>query len=276
MTNSSISCSDRQIDVSVIIVNYNTLELTRNCIDSVFEKTKGVNIEVILVDNASHDGSREYFVQDKRITYIYSEKNGGFGYGNNIGMKVAKGKYFFLLNSDTILVNNAIDEFYHYAENHDPKTVYGCWLVGDDGTYRRSFFFFPSFTIRHFLYVKFNPHDYSPKWDAREVECVTGADMFFPREAYEQCGGFDENIFMYGEEGELQYRMMRKGYRRMLINTPRIIHLESKSYKPSKKMSNIRLKGHLYVLRKWMDPFTYIVARFFYFMVGIASRLNLI
>lgn len=276
MTSSSISCSDRQIDVSVIIVNYNTLELTRDCIDSVFEKTKGVNIEIILVDNASHDGSRAYFVQDKRITYIYSEKNGGFGYGNNLGMKVAKGKYFFLLNSDTLLINNAIYEFFKFAENHDPKTVYGSWLVGDDGSYRTSFFFFPSFTIGHFLKIKIHPRDYSPTWDNRDVECVTGADMFFLREAYEQCGGFDENIFMYGEEGELQYRMKRNGYRRMLINTPRIIHLEGKSSVPSKRSNNMRLKGHLYVLRKWMDPFTYIVARFFYFIVGIASRLNLI
>lgn len=269
MTSSSISCSDRQIDVSVIIVNYNTLELTKNCINSVFENTKGINIEIILVDNASQDGSKEYFGQDERITYIYSDKNGGFGFGNNLGMKVAKGKYFFLLNSDTILVNNAISEFYRYAKSHDPKTVYGCWLVGDDGTYRRSFFFFPSFTISHFLYIKINPQDYSPKWDIREVECVTGADMFFPREAYEECGGFDENIFMYGEEGELQYRMMRKGFKRMLINTPRIIHLEGKSSKPSKKSDRRRFKGHLYVLHKWMDPFTYVVARLYYKMIHL-------
>ena len=130
------------IDVSVIIVNYNTLELTKACIDSVFEKTHCISFEVILIDNASHDGSREYFGHDKRITYIYSEKNGGFGYGNNLGMKVAKGKYFFLLNSDTLLINNAIYEFFKFAENHDPKTVYGSWLVGDDGSYRTSFFFF--------------------------------------------------------------------------------------------------------------------------------------
>lgn len=272
MTSSSISCSDRQIDVSVIIVNYNTLELTRNCINSVFEKTTGVKIEVILVDNASHDGSKEYFGQDERITYIYSDKNGGFGYGNNLGMKVAKGKYFFLLNSDTIFVNDAICEFYRFAECHDPKTVYGCWLVGDDGTYRRSFFFFPSFTISHFLYIKLHPQDYSPKWDVRDVECVTGADMFFPREAYEECGGFDENIFMYGEEGELQYRMMRKGFKRMLINTPRIIHLEGKSQVPSRQRDKRRLEGHLYVLRKWMNPITYIIAKSFYFIVSRLLR----
>ena len=91
------------MDVSVIIVNYNTKNLTDDCIQSVINKTTGVDYEIILVDNASTDGSKEYFEKDNRIIYIYSDKNGGFGYGNNRGMEVARGKYFFLLNSDTIL-----------------------------------------------------------------------------------------------------------------------------------------------------------------------------
>ncbi|GHT72706.1 hypothetical protein FACS189456_1970 [Bacteroidia bacterium] len=88
------------MDVSIIIVNYNTKQLTANCIDSVFHKTEGINFEVILVDNASTDGSKEHFRNDPRIQFIESDENLGFGRANNLGAKYAKGKYLFLLNSD--------------------------------------------------------------------------------------------------------------------------------------------------------------------------------
>ena len=113
------------MDVSVIIVNYNTKKLTKNCIDSIFQNTKDVKFEVILVDNASTDGSKEFFEQDNRIKYIYSTTNLGFGKANNLGYKEASGKYLFLLNSDTLLLNNAIDLFYVIAEKDTNKNI-GC------------------------------------------------------------------------------------------------------------------------------------------------------
>ena len=119
------------ISVSIIIVNYRTPSLTLACIDSIYAHTKGVDFEVIVVDNHSEDDSVERLSKDNRIILIESLRNGGFGYGNNLGMRVAHGKYFFLLNSDTLLVNNAIKEFYDYAESHEPKTLYGCYLIGD-------------------------------------------------------------------------------------------------------------------------------------------------
>lgn len=100
------------MDVSIIIVNYNTYDLTAACIQSIIEHTKRISYEIIVVDNASTDGSKEKFERDSRIKYIYSEKNGGFGYGNNRGIEIANGDYFFLLNSDTLLLNNAIYEFF--------------------------------------------------------------------------------------------------------------------------------------------------------------------
>lgn len=251
------------MDISIIIVNYNTLSLTSACIQSIIDNTKEISYEIILVDNASTDGSKEYFEKDGRVKYIYSQKNGGFGYGNNLGMKVAKGKYFFLLNSDTILLNNAIKEFYEYAEAHDEKTIYGCYLVGKDGAYRNSFFFFPAFTVGEFICRQFKTLNYKPDYSVKEVECVSGADMFIPRKAIEDAGMFDENIFLYGEEGELQYRMMKKGYRRMLITSPRIIHLEGESSNGIARKA-YGLRSHLYILKKHMNPITYVMARFFY------------
>ena len=101
----------RTMDVSIIIVNYNTRQLTSNCIESIFKYTNGVSFEVILVDNASTDGSIDFFTNDERIIFISSKENLGFGRANNLGYKVAKGRYIFLLNSDTLLLNNAIKIF---------------------------------------------------------------------------------------------------------------------------------------------------------------------
>ena len=99
------------MDVSIIIVNYNTKDLLVNCLNSIYEKTKDVLFEIIIVDNASIDGSEEMIKNDfKEVVFIQSGDNIGFGRANNLGIKEAKGDCIFLLNSDTILLNNAIKE----------------------------------------------------------------------------------------------------------------------------------------------------------------------
>lgn len=253
------------MDASVIIVNYNTCKMTCECIDSIVEKTKDVEYEIILVDNASTDGSKEFFEKDSRIKYIYSERNGGFGYGNNLGMKVAKGKYLFLLNSDTLLVNNAIKEFYDFAEKDEKKRVYGCYLQHTDGTYCNSFFFFPAFTIKDFIKRKIKKQDYLPgDYKERSVEAISGADMFFNRAIFDKMGGFDEHIFLYGEEGEWQYRMLKEGYTCWVIPQPQIVHLEGKSMQMSLSKMAIMLSSHFYILKKHMFYPTYLLARVYY------------
>lgn len=253
------------MDVSIIIVNYNTRHLTSDCITSVVEKTEGISYEIILVDNASNDGSKEMFENDSRVTYIYSERNGGFGYGNNLGMEVAKGRYFLLLNSDTLLVNNAVKEFYDFAESQTRKQVYGCYLQNGKRQYSCSSFFFPAFTIKDFL-KRFwgKKHKKEDGFEIKNVEAISGADMFFHREIYDRIGGFDNNIFLYGEEGEWQYRMMKAGYPCCIIPQPQIIHLEGQSMKMSPSKMAIKWKSHFYILKKHMFYPTYLLARAYY------------
>lgn len=260
------------LQVSIIIVNYNTPQLVIDCVNSIVNNSSGIDYEIIVVDNHSIDNSIEYLSKDSRIHLIVSPKNGGFGYGNNLGMRVAKGKYFFLLNSDTLLRNNALKLFFDYAEGHGIRTLYGCYLEGDDGTYRGSFHYFPALTIRAFLKRYFYKQSYIPDYTDKEVECICGADMFIPRMAIEECGGFDENIFLYGEEGELQLRLAKAGYKRMLISSPKIVHLEGKSSLMNDKMSKIRRESHLYVLKKYMHPCTYLLARFYYYLLFALER----
>ncbi len=232
------------MDVSVILVNYNTLHLTKECIDSIFEKTQGISFEIILVDNDSQDGSREQFSKDKRIIFIESGGNIGFGRANNLGVKKATGKYIFFLNTDTLLVNNAIKCFFDYCEghSHDMLGGIGCLLQDKEGNTIHSFARFPTLTsnLRDFfvapIYKKLgkNYQRYDTTYDdinmdSFRVDYVTGADLFVSRELIDKCGAFDKDFFMYFEETEMQHRWTRNGYPSYIIKSPKIIHLEGGS-----------------------------------------------
>lgn len=214
--------------------------MTGDCIDSVFAKTDGLEFEVILVDNASTDGSKECFEKDNRITYVYSEENLGFGRANNLGYKYAKGKYIFLLNSDTLLINNAVYEFWIYMEQTEYKIgCLGCQLFNADMAPIHSAGTFPQVPqfwerIIHFLFFEFYKNrlktDQPFKQDT-DVDYITGADLFIRRAVIEQCGLFDPDFFMYFEETEMQYRYSQKGFVRRIILSPKIIHLVGGSNK---------------------------------------------
>lgn len=257
------------IDVSVIIVNYNTKALTKACIDSVFFKTKGVSFEVILVDNASNDGSKEYFACDQRINYIYHHSNVGFGRANNLGYQYAKGDYIFFLNSDTLLMNNAIYELFHYLDATDTSIgCIGCVLTDRYGHITHSYGDFPtikSYCLRLLAYYHIRLKAYSdmPKEGdvyPLNVDYVTGADMFVKRHVLEECGLFDPDFFMYFEETDLQYRFRQHGYISQIIISPAIKHLQGASNRPTKKgkslkMAQIELKSRLLYAKKHFNRF---------------------
>lgn len=228
------------IKVSVIIVNYNTCALTTACIDSVWEQTSGIACEVILVDNASTDGSREAFSQRKDIHYIYSEENLGFGRANNLGYTAAQGEHIFLLNSDTLLRNNAIKLLSEFLDSA-PEDVgcVGCVLQNADGKPIHSYGDFPTprscwqLTKEAYGLCQRQPHNEPLPTDSypKEVGYITGADLMIRRSVIERYGLFDADFFMYWEETELQRRYARHGVRRMVIDTPSIVHLVGASVK---------------------------------------------
>lgn len=243
------------MDVSIIIVNYNTKDLTSSCIDSVFEQTKDVKFEVILVDNDSKDGSCEIFANDKRITFVETGGNIGFGRANNMGLRKAKGEYIFFLNSDTLLVNNAIKEFYDFAEKHKEWNLggIGCLLESADGrrihsfaafpTLRRelcNYFIAPFYKIFHLTYHRYDTTKDDTTKDWFVVDYVTGADLFVSRKVIDECGAFDSDFFMYFEETEMQHRWTKHGYPSIIIKTPRIIHLEGGTVNKERVKFNVR------------------------------------
>ena len=232
------------MDVSIIIVNYNTVSLTRDCLQSIYEKTKDIDFEVIVSDNGSQDGSVEMIRKEfPQVILIENNANLGFGKANNIGYKYAKGDYILLLNSDTILLNNAVKLFIEEIKKL-PKNIacIGCRLTDKNRNYIHSYGNFPTFwneLVRKPLHIlarlKIADEGFDSKPavpisnNAMQVEYITGADLFIKKSVADSLGLFDEDFFMYYEETEMQYRYSKNGYYSCITSIPQIIHKEKGS-----------------------------------------------
>lgn len=287
------------IDVSIIIVNYNTCEVTKNCINSIFEYTKDIKFEVILVDNNSQDESKSLFSQDKRINYIYLTSNLGFGKANNVGYEQAKGKYLFLLNSDTLLRSNAVKEFNDFMESSSPSIAFtGTMLKDIKNNIIHSYGNFPTlltgFRWYSILGIILNKLGYIESQDLavtdKQVDYITGADLFIRKDVINKYGLFDPDFFMYFEETELQYRYTHYGYKCYIYSTPKIIHLENysmnKSYKNYLRKLSVSLPSYYLYLKKCKGTMIYYIFRIIYALVSLLwiiypkcsleSKLNMI
>lgn len=257
------------MDVSIIIVNYNTLQMTRECVESVKKNTRGVEYEIIIVDNASTDGSFEFFSRYPDILFISNKENLGFGKANNIGAKYAKGDYLFLLNSDTLLIEDVVTRLYEYMETDYNIGACGCNLIHKDGQNAICHGMFPSL-IQEFSDIGFSIfyHNYyrqklsvSQKineGDIDNVDYISGADVFIRHHIYNELGGFDETFFMYYEETDLFYRLREKKIRSSLLKDHSIVHLEGGSQKNSFKIERFKLffrSKVLYYKKRGMNVF---------------------
>lgn len=275
------------MDVSVIIVNYNTLELTKNTINSVLEKTQCIEYEIILVDNASTDGSIDYFEEkpNGKIIFLKNKENLGFGKANNKGIEIAKGKYIFLLNSDTLLINNAIKILFDYMESNPKIGVCGGNLYDIELS--------PAHSFKKELITLINEFDFFKNKIARivlkkrldfnykdiplEVGYITGADMFIRKKVLEESGNFDDDFFMYFEETELTYRIKKLGYKVMSVSEAKIIHLEGKSsiFKEKKiKMSFESKYKYFYKTQREKEiKWIYLISQIKY--LSIPTKMNI-
>lgn len=234
-------------DLSIIIVNYNVKEFLLNLLDSIRKATKNFSIEIIVVDNASDDGSvdaiKEKFPEVKLIT---NSENIGFGAANNLALKEAKGKYFLMLNPDTIVREDTFEVMINFFEKHPECGIAGCKILNPDGSLqlacRRGF---PgpwtSFTKvmglsklfpKSRLFAKYNL-TYLDENQTYEVDAVSGAFMMMRREVYEKIGGFDPQFFMYGEDLDLCYRAQKANFKVYYVHSSEIIHYKGESTKRS-------------------------------------------
>ena len=227
------------MDVSIIIVNYNTISLTLDCIKSIYEKTQGISYEIIVIDNNSNDDIDIIKEKYPKICIYKSKENLGFGRANNLGYKKSKGKYIFLLNPDTILINNAIFELYSFLNDHSEVAIAGGLLFDENMNNNISFkLYFPSLfdelnnLTAHIMSYCMDKQFYNNLRNKHfgYVSYVIGADMMIRREDIEKYGLFDPSFFMYFEETDLSRRYKKYGRKSAIIDSSKIIHLEGKSF----------------------------------------------
>lgn len=249
------------MDLSIIIVNYNTLDLTRSCIESIKLYTHGVKYEIIVVDNDSIDGSKELFSSLDGITFIESGANIGFGRANNIGFKQSTGRYLVMLNSDTILVNDILSRMVsHFDSLTQEVACIGSLLVHGDNK--------PSFSFGHFVCWRDEFRRSIKQQETRtilgnqkDVDFVSGADLFVRRSIAEKYGLFDEDFFMYYEDMEIGFRYHSQGLRSIIFNERGIIHLEGASLNNTYKRKSIITKSYFLYLRKTLSINEFRVAK---------------
>lgn len=261
--------TDASPAVSILIISYNTREMTLACIESVFEQTRKHDFEVIVLDNRSQDGSavaiRSRFPQVKLHA---SAENLGFAGGNNAAAAMARGKRLLLLNPDTLILDGAIDRLLDYAYTTPEARVWGGRAVFPDGSINASCWndmTLWSSICRGFgltwLFPRskfFNPESIH-KWDdlseERDVDIVVGCFLMIDRPLWEELGGFDPTFFMYGDEVDLCLRARKLGARPKITPKATIIHYGGGS-EPSSEDKLVKvLKGRATVMREhWMPP----------------------
>jgi len=213
--------------LSVIIVSFNTREMTLDCLRTLERAVAGIASEVIVVDNASSDGSaaaiRAAFPQ---VQVLESGRNAGFGAANNLGMRAARGGYFLLLNSDAFPEPGAIAALLAALQAQPGIGVAGPRTLNPDGSLQISCYRFtsPLHAWQENLWLS---RGYS-RWahdTRREVEFVIGACLLVRRAVFAQVGGFDERFFMYSEEADWQRRIWDAGWKVLFVPEARVMHL---------------------------------------------------
>lgn len=232
-------------DVSVIIVNYHTSDLIKNCVESILEKTTGISYQVIIVDNNSEPDLEEKTgrvipAQFKgNFNFVALPENIGFGRANNEGLKIAKGRNIFFLNPDTLLINNAIKILSDFLDSHPKAGACGGNLYNEEMRPAMSFKrILPGILWEtdellnniplKILYGKNQMHNFTGK--AIKTGFITGADLMVKREVLDQTGSFSPDFFMYFEETDLCNRIKKSGREIYSVPEAKIRHLESKSF----------------------------------------------
>lgn len=276
------------MNLSIVIVNYRTFELTRDTINSVFKYAYPFNYEIIVVDNASGDDSliklQDYF-KDK-VKFIESKENKGFAAGNNLALRQIKSDYVLLLNSDTVVWENTLESVYSYMEKHTDVGACGCRVRLESGELdkacKRTFpnvknSFFRLFHIPN----KSRDDNYNltdlPDDDVYEIDCLTGAFMFIRGKALEEAGLLDETFFMYGEDIDLCYRIKQAGWKIVYYGKNSITHFKGASSKKQKNKLIYEFYHAMYIYYKkhHAEESSFIVNIVVYFGISVLCILKL-
>ncbi|MEZ4688230.1 MAG: glycosyltransferase family 2 protein [Bacteroidia bacterium] len=234
------------MDLSVIIVNYNVKHLLERCIRTTIKASQKLDVELIVVDNNSQDGSqamvREKFANE--VVLIENHDNPGFSKANNQGIAIAKGRYVLLLNPDTVVAEDTFERCFDFMEKHPDAGGLGIRMIDGDGKFlpeskrglpRPWVAFYKIFGLARIFpknktFGKYHL-SYLDEHETHEVDVLSGAYMWMRKSVLDEIGGLDETFFMYGEDIDLSYRIQLGGYKNYYLHDARIIHYKGESTK---------------------------------------------
>jgi GT2 family glycosyltransferase len=265
------------MDLSIIIVNWNTKDLLLQCLESVYQTVRGIEMEVFVVDNGSMDGS--IAASDERfpeVKFIENKMNLGFARANNQALRIAMGKYLLLLNPDTQVKKEAINRLISFMDAHPEAGGAGAQLLNADGSKQNSIANFPSLVTELFnksllrwLFPKAFPGKERNYPEPIEVDSVIGACMIVKREAVEQVGLLDEDYFLFFEETDWCYRVKRAGWKIYHVPQSEVYHFQGKGAELEKRKAKVeyyRSRYHFFKKNRGS-------LQWFIFLIGSVMKL---
>ena len=265
------------IDLSIIIINWNTKDLLIQCLTSIPKMIQGFKIEIFVVDNGSRDGSGEEVKKVFPFVHLVeNEKNLGFAKAVNQGLQKASGRYILLLNPDTQMKGGAIERFVSFMDSHPDTGVAGAQLLNSDGSKQNSIANFPSLatellnkSLLRWLFPKRFPGKTKNYPEPIEVDSVIGAFMMVRREALGQVGSLDEDYFLFLEETDWCYRMKRAGWKIYHVPQAEVYHFQGKSAESVKKRAKVEFyRSRYHFFKKNRGHF-----QWFILLMGLMIRL---
>jgi GT2 family glycosyltransferase len=247
------------LDISVIVVSFNTRDLVLHCLASIYETIKDISFEVWLVDNNSTDGTvRAVGKAYPKVAIIENEENRGFGAANNQALRQMNGRYALLLNSDTVLTSGAVRELYEFMENA-PEAGMACGqLLNQDGSKQNSIASFPSvFTllVNETALRILMPHRFPSKrrdyTSPIKVDSGIGACLMVRKGAIDDVGFFDERYFFFLEETDWAYRMKRNRWAVYFVPSASIYHAQGKTVGSGVNSRIMFYRSRYLFFRKW-------------------------
>lgn len=254
---------DGSVDVTVVVVSYNTRELTRRCLQSIHEQSRGFSYEIIVVDNGSVDQSPQMVASEfPAVRLVANPENRGFAGANNQAFHMARGRFVLLLNPDTEVRDNAVLECLRFLASREDAGVAGCRVMLPNGQQQSTIF--RHLRLRDIVLNILLPARWlrrSPLLGSRypgadletvlDVEAVAGCFMLARRDVIDRVGGLDEDFFMYGEEAEWCFRIRRSGWRVLYFPGATILHHGGESTKQAPAQMTVAMaKGQVLFIQK--------------------------
>jgi len=256
-----------KVDLSIIIVGFNTKCFLEKCLESIFRQRVNGNLEVIVVDNGSRDNSCEMIKNIFfKVKLIENKENLGFGKANNQGAKIARGDYLFFLNPDTLIKDNVFLKIIEAFKNDSQAGVVSPLLVLENGEIQ-SWAYGQEENLSQLIKRKIK------KDSSKTIDWVSGAAFAIRADIFRKIGGFDENFFAYFEDRDLCLQVKKNGYKIVVLPEVKVIHFGGKSLASDKKRKKLYYQSQNYFWRKHYGLIKSLLMRFFRLPYVIKSKL---